>query len=41
MGQQRLVLGAMVGVVGLLQVPQDDIYRLQDIVGHVWILGDL
>jgi hypothetical protein len=39
-GQQCLIPGVVAGVVGLLQVLQDDVHRLQDISGCAKILRD-
>jgi hypothetical protein len=36
-----LIPGVMARGVGLLQVLKDDVHRLQDVAGHVWVLGDV
>jgi hypothetical protein len=41
MGQQRLILGVVAELIGLLQVLQDDIHYYQDVAGCARILGDL
>jgi hypothetical protein len=40
MTSQRLILGVMAGVVGLLQSLQDDVHCPQDVAGRARILGD-
>jgi hypothetical protein len=38
--EQNLILGAVLGAVGLLQVLQDDIHHVQDVADCVRILGE-
>jgi hypothetical protein len=40
MGSQRLVPGAMAGVIGPLHLLQDHAHRPQDITDHAWIPRD-